>query len=846
MTVSLNALLRTGRGRRQRALRSLVPEINALEPSIGSLSDEALRSKTTEFRERLANARPHADADVATQMLAEVFAVVREASRRVLGLRHHDEQLMGGTALYLGWVAEMRTGEGKTLAATLPSYLHALAGCGVHVLTVNDYLARRDAEHVGQVHRWLGLDVGLVSPTQSDLAAKKAAYRCAITYGTPTEFGFDYLRDNLAPAASSQVQRGHHYALVDEADSVLVDEARTPLIISAPSLDDLETYRLLASVVAPMQRDVHYDVDEESRTVWPTELGVAAAEAALGIDNLYDGSSAGYPHFLRAALRAKELYRRDRDYVVVDGQVRVVDESTGRVLAGRRWAEGLHQAVEAKERVAVQPEDRTMATVTLQSYFRLYSRLAGMTGTAAAEADELERVYGLHVVAIPTHRPMVRQDEPDLVFRTDAEKMAAVVDDILDRHSTGQPVLVGTASVERSEQLARVLSGRGVRCRVLNAKQHDLEAQVVAEAGRLGAVTVATNMAGRGTDIILGGPPPASPTGASDRSRAACEDEAARVRAVGGLCVLGTERHSSRRVDDQLRGRAGRQGDPGQSRFYLSLDDDLLRLFAGGATTWVVLQTLPGGVPLDGRTVAKAVERAQRLVEARDAQVRQRLLDYDEALDTQRRLLYQLRQQVLDAIDVSDVSTAAMTRVLRRAVTHFMPGGGEGAGANISRLQVWAAAEIGVGPPIHSIEGATGEEIVAMWIRGFWWPDHAASTDGIRSAMVAALDGHWQDLLWEAECLRDGIELRRMGQQDPLTEWRREIHDSFSAMMERADHDLARWLAPSTSAGSVSYPRPGRAPTTSGGEPCWCGSGRSYPACHGRPSRRAQPPTKKT
>jgi len=806
-----------------------------------SLSDEVLRSRTIEFRQRLANAGPQAGEDVAAGMLAEAFAVVREASRRVLGLRHHDVQLMGGAALYLGWVAEMRTGEGKTLVAALPSYLHALAGGGVHVVTVNDYLARRDADHVGRVHRWLGLDVGLVSPAQSDRSAKRAAYRCAITYGTPTEFGFDYLRDNLAPSADSQVQRGHDYALVDEADSVLIDEARTPLVISAPSLDDIETYRLLATVVAPMQRDVHYDVDEESRAVWPTELGVAAAEAALGIENLYDSSSAGYPHFLRAALRAKELYRRDRDYVVVDGQVRVVDESTGRILEGRRWAEGLHQAVEAKERVAVLPEDRTMATVTLQSYFRLYSRLSGMTGTAAAEADELERVYGLQVVEIPTHQPMVRRDQPDLVFCTDAEKMAAVVDDVVDRHRTGQPVLVGTASVERSEQLARVLSGRAVRCRVLNAKQHDHEAQVVAEAGRLGAVTVATNMAGRGTDIILGGSPARSSSGVlGGRTGEECQAEASRVRALGGLYVLGTARHSSRRVDDQLRGRAGRQGDPGESRFYLSLDDDLLRLFAGGATTWVVLQTLPSGVPLAGRTVARAVERAQRLVEARDAQVRQRLLDYDEALDAQRRVLYQLRQQVLDATDVREVAAAALARVLRRAVARFIPDGPDSADADIPGLQAWGTAEFGVDFALRSMPvEASGDDIVATWMQRFSWRDHGAPAEGIRSVMVAALDGRWRDLLWEAECLRDGIELRRMGQQDPLTEWRREVHEAFASMMQEADQDLAQWLSHSSSAG----PATAHEPDSRAGGPCWCGGGRSYAACHGRPSRRSQPAT---
>jgi len=581
----LDKILRAGEGKKVRAIEGLVPEINALEPEIERLSDEALAHRTIEFREQLANGADLED------ILVDAFAVVREAARREIGQRHYDVQMMGGAALHFGWVAEMKTGEGKTLVSTLPVYLNALAGNGVHIVTVNDYLATRDSEWMGRVHRRLGMSVGLVIPGMNDPVVKRAQYACDITYGTNNEFGFDYLRDNMAMSRAEQVQRGRSYCIVDEIDSILIDEARTPLIISGRIADAAKIYYQFASIVRGLKRDVHYDVDEEKRTVAPTDEGVEAVERALGVDNMYDEVSQNLVHQLQAALRAKELFKRDKDYVVQHGQVKIVDEFTGRILDGRRWSEGLHQAVEAKEGVKIEEENQTLATITLQNYFRMYEKLAGMTGTAETEASEFLSTYNLHVVPIPTHRPMVRLDKGDLIYKSEDAKFNAVVDDIAERSEAGQPVLVGTISVEKSETLSRYLNKRGVAHEILNAKLHFREADIVAQAGRLGAVTVATNMAGRGVDILLGG----NAEGLAARDLAAegldpeteegqtrlaelfalhepeCREGGDKVRELGGLYVLGTERHESRRIDNQLRGRSGRQGDPGESRFYLSL-----------------------------------------------------------------------------------------------------------------------------------------------------------------------------------------------------------------------------------------------------------------------------------
>src|SRR5579875_1677250 len=639
----LSKFLRIGEGKKLRALQSLVPDINALEPELEALSDEDLAHKTVEFKQRLANGEDLND------LLVEAFAVVREAGKRTIGQRHFDVQLMGGAALHFGWIAEMKTGEGKTLVSTLPVYLNALEGRGVHVVTVNDYLAGRDAEWMGAIYRFLGVSVGGVSPKVPDWQAKKDAYNCDVTYGTNTEFGFDYLRDNMARSLEHMVQRGHVYAIVDEVDSILIDEARTPLIISGPSTESARLYYQFAGVARSLTRDVDYEVDEEKRTVAPTEEGIEKVERALGTDNLV--------HQLTQALRAKELYKRDKDYLVVDGEVKIVDEFTGRILEGRRWSDGLHQAVEAKERVPIKEENHTWATVTLQNYFRLYDKLAGMTGTAVTEAAEFLNTYKVQVVPIPTNLPVIRRDYPDLIYRTERGKFSAVVDDVAERYERGQPVLVGTASVEKSEVLSRMFTKRGIPHQVLNAKNHAREAAIIAQAGRLHAVTVATNMAGRGVDILLGGNPEglAKEELASEgldlttdegqaryaellaKFKQECAAEGEMVRELGGLYVIGSERHEARRVDDQLRGRSGRQGDPGESRFYLSLEDELMRLFAQGLMQWA-MGKFPEDVPIENRMVTKAIERAQHNVEARNAEIRKDTLKYDEVMNEQRKV----------------------------------------------------------------------------------------------------------------------------------------------------------------------------------------------------------------
>ena len=606
-------------------------------------------------------------------LLTEAFAVVREAAWRVLGQRHYDVQLVGGTALHLGCVAEMKTGEGKTLCSTLPIYLNGLTGKGVHVVTVNDYLASRDAEWMGRLYQWLGLSVGLILPNQRDSTQKRSQYACDVTYGTNNEFGFDYLRDNMTMEKSNQVQRSHHYCIVDEIDSILIDEARTPLIISGRVADATKLYKQFTGIARGLKRDTHYEVDEEKRTVAPLEEGVHAVEKALGIENLYDQVSQNLVHQLQAAIRAKELYKRGRDYIIERGQVKIVDEFTGRVLEGRRWSDGIHQAVEAKEQVSIKQENQTLATITLQNYYRLYDRLAGMTGTAQTEASEFLSTYNMQVVSVPTHRPLRRKDKSDMIYKTEEAKFEACVEDIRKHYLKGQPVLVGTISVETSEKLSKLLNQNGVKHRVLNAKQHHEEAEVVAQAGCKGAVTVATNMAGRGVDILLGGNPeamalkdmraegydPRTTTSTAEtkaRMKARLEELTAKhkkitdvernlVRKLGGLYVLGTERHESRRIDNQLRGRSGRQGDPGESRFYLSLEDELMRLFASGAATWAISKAWPDNVPLEMNTVTKAIEKAQNTVEQRNAEIRKNVLKYDEVMNAQRQVIYSRRKQ---------------------------------------------------------------------------------------------------------------------------------------------------------------------------------------------------------
>jgi len=702
----LDRILRAGEGKKLKALQAMVPDINAWEPEIHQLSDDALRAKTAEFRERLANGASLDD------LAIEAFAVTREAAQRVIGQRHYDVQLVGGAALHFGMVAEMKTGEGKTLVSTLPAYLNGLSGDGVHLVTVNDYLARRDAEWMGRIHKWLGLEVGLVVPgTKNKPAEKRASYGADITYGTNNEFGFDYLRDNMAPTKSDKVQRGHNFCIVDEVDSILIDEARTPLIISGRVGDAAKLYYRFASIVRSLQRDIDYEVEEDKRVVVPLEPGIEKVEAALDVENLYDDVQRNLVHQFTVALKAKELYRRDKDYIVQGGEVKIVDEFTGRILDGRRWSEGIHQAVEAKEGVKIKEENQTLATITLQNYFRMYDKLAGMTGTASTEAAELMNTYGLGVVPIPTNKPIQRTDEADLIYKGEIGKFDAVIDDIVERHRRGQPVLVGTVSVQKSELLSRMLTQRGIAHEVLNAKQHSREAEIVTQAGRLGAVTVATNMAGRGVDILLGGNPEGlarqevqreghraevmvddftlpvpleqmPPDFQEDRAKAfarydqllaefsaECAEEGKRVRELGGLYVIGSERHESRRIDNQLRGRAGRQGDPGGSRFYLSLDDELMRLFATGALQWA-MGRFDDHEAIEAKMVTKAIERAQTTVETRNAEIRKNVLKYDEVMNEQRKVIYRRRDQILEGEDLKSAAMEYLAEAVERTDPH--------------------------------------------------------------------------------------------------------------------------------------------------------------------------------
>ena len=678
----IKKILRSGEGKKLKLLQDLVPDINELEHDFQKLSDEDLRAKTSDFKSRVSQG------EGVNSLIIEAFAVVREASKRVLGQRHYDVQLIGGAALHFGWVAEMKTGEGKTLTSTLPIYLNALSGKGVHVVTVNDYLATRDAEWMGQIYKWLGLEVGLVVPGSRDTQHKRRQYDADITYGTNNELGFDYLRDNMTMSLENKVQRGHNYCIVDEIDSILIDEARTPLIISGKLADAAKIYYQFAEIVQRLNRDEHYEVDEEKRTVAPTESGVTAVEKALGIENLYEGVSANLVHQFQVALKAKELFHKDKEYIITNGEVKIVDEFTGRVLDGRRWSDGLHQAVEAKEGASIKEENQTLATITLQNYFRLYEKLAGMTGTAETEAAEFYNTYGLHVVPIPTNLPIVRKDQVDYIYRSEMGKYNALVEDIIERNEKGQPILVGTISVEKSELVSDLLDKRGIHHNVLNAKLHAKEADVVAQAGRIGSVTVATNMAGRGVDIILGGNPEAlaerdlraegleqsDKVGASRYSellenyQSLCSDEGRRVKEVGGLYVLGTERHDSRRIDNQLRGRSGRQGDPGESRFYLSLEDELMRLFATGAMDFVMKKALPDDAPLGDKFVSKAIERAQNTVEQRNAETRKNVLKYDEVMNEQRKVIYARRNEILSGEDLRAVSYTHLTLPTKRIV----------------------------------------------------------------------------------------------------------------------------------------------------------------------------------
>lgn len=822
----LDKVLRAGEGRILRKLAAIADQVNLIEDDFTGLSDAELRGMTDEFRQRLADGEETLDS-----LLPEAFATVREAARRTLGQRHYDVQLMGGAALHLGNIAEMKTGEGKTLVSTLPAYLNALAGNGVHIVTVNDYLAQRDAENMGRVHRFLGLTVGVIHP-QMPPPARRQQYACDITYGTNNEFGFDYLRDNMAWSGEELVQRGHFFAVVDEVDSILIDEARTPLIISGPSDQPTRWYTEFARISPTLKRDIDYEVEEGKRTVAITETGVEKVEDQLGIENLYESVNTPLVGYLNNALKAKELYKRDKDYIVVDGEVLIVDEFTGRVLHGRRYSEGMHQAIEAKENVEIKQENQTLATITLQNYFRLYEKLSGMTGTAMTEAAEFHQIYKLGVVPIPTNKPMIRQDQPDVVYKTEVAKFDAVVDDIAERHEKGQPVLVGTTSVEKSEYLSKQLTKRGVRHEVLNAKNHEREALIVAEAGRRGAVTVATNMAGRGTDIMLGGNSEfiaqaelrgrglspletpeeyeASWSEALEKARASVAAEHDEVLEAGGLYVLGTERHESRRIDNQLRGRAGRQGDVGESRFYLSLGDDLMRLFNASAVEGIMdrLQ-IPEDVPIESKIVTRAIRSAQTQVESQNFEIRKNVLKYDEVMNKQRTVIYEERRKVLEGADLHE----QVRHFVDDTVTAYVEGAtAEGFAEDWDLETLWTGLgqlyPVGVEAPATDDRDGLTADMLAEDIQtdaqdaydrreaelGEGPDGEAVMRELERRVVLAVLDKKWREHLYEMDYLQEGIGLRAMGQRDPLVEYQREGYTMFQTMMDGIKEESVRLL----------------------------------------------------
>ena len=825
MPAILDKFLRIGEGKIIRQLESVAKQVNSIEDEFVAMRDEELRGQTADFRQRIDRG------ETLDSLMPEAFAAVREAAQRTLGQRHYDVQVMGGAALHLGNIAEMKTGEGKTLVSTLPVYLNALAGEGVHVVTVNDYLAKRDSEWMGRVHHFLGLEVAAILANMPP-AERREAYHADITYGTNNEFGFDYLRDNMATALADCVQRGHRYAIVDEVDSILVDEARTPLIISGPSDEAVKWYDDFAALVARLRKDSDYEVDEKKRTVSVLEPGITRVEDHLGIDNLYESVNTPLISFLNNAIKAKELFRNDKDYVVIDGEVLIVDEHTGRMLHGRRYNEGLHQAIEAKESVKIREEYQTLASITLQNYFRQYDKLAGMTGTAMTEASEFDKIYGLGVVPIPTNMPMVRADQGDLVYRTEDSKFGAVVDDIEERHRRGQPILIGTTSVSKSEHLAGMLTRRGIPHAVLNAKQHASEADVIAMAGRRGGVTVATNMAGRGTDIMLGGNPEhlaekelrsrgldplenpadyeAAWPGALEKFESQVKAEHDEVKELGGLYVVGTERHESRRIDNQLRGRSGRQGDPGESRFYLSLEDELMRLFKSDWVDWV-LTTLkvPDDVPIENKRVTGAIANAQSQVESQNFESRKNILKYDDVMNRQRSVIYAERRRVLEGADLHEQVRAMITDV----VGAYVDGATAVGFAEDWELDKLFAALVTLYPVRFTVQdliakaGGDRSDLTADLMREELVADAQAQYDDReeklgsdvmreleRRVLLSVLDRKWREHLYEMDYLREGIGLRAYSQRDPLVEYQREGYDMFAVMMDGIKEESVGYL----------------------------------------------------
>jgi preprotein translocase subunit SecA len=805
----MDRMLRFGEGKILKQLKGMANQVNSIEEDFVAMSDDELQGQTADFKQR------HENGETLESLLPEAFATVREASKRVLGKRHFDVQLMGGAALHLGNIAEMKTGEGKTLVATLPSYLNAITGRGVHVVTVNDYLAKYQSEQMGRIHHFLGLEVGAIL-SQMTPAERRVAYACDITYGTNNEFGFDYLRDNMALSLEDCVQREHHFAVVDEVDSILIDEARTPLIISGPAEDSQRWYPTFASMVNRLQKDVHYEVDEKKRTVAILEAGIDQVEDRLGIDNLYESANTPLISYLNNAIKAKELFKLDRDYVNMDGEILIVDEHTGRSLVGRRYNEGLHQAIEAKEKVQIREEYQTLATITLQNYFRMYEKLSGMTGTALTEASEFQKIYGLGVVPIPTNEPMIRADQRDLIYRTELAKFEAIVEDVAERHEKGQPVLIGTASVAKSETLSTLLKAKGVKHEVLNAKQHAREASIIALAGQKGAVTVATNMAGRGTDIILGGnaefladaalraegiDPVEHIDDYEERYPKVLESleeqvsgEHEEVVEAGGLYVVGSERHESRRIDNQLRGRAGRQGDPGESRFYLSLGDDLMRLFKSDIVEWVLnALNIPDDQPIENKRVSSSIASAQAQVESQNFETRKNILKYDDVMNRQRHAVYGDRRKVLEGADISD----RLRNTVDTVVEQYVVGATAGFAEDWDLEQLWTSMNTLYPVGLDRTTYEDDDDLDQATLIADFKADAERAYDAReaelgaevmreveRRVLLTVLDRKWREHLYEMDYLREGIGLRAMAQRDPLVEYQREGGDMFNSMME--------------------------------------------------------------
>ena len=881
----VDKILRAGEGKAVKQLAKIAQEVNAFENQITSLDDDALRGKTAAFKLRYENG------ESLDSLLPEAFAVVREAAKRTLGQRHYDVQVMGGAALHRGNIAEMKTGEGKTLVSTLPAYLNALTGKGVHIVTVNDYLAERDSEWMGRVHRFLGLKVGVILASMSP-AERREAYAADITYGTNNEFGFDYLRDNMAWSLVDCVQRGHNFAIVDEVDSILIDEARTPLIISGPADKPTKWYVEFANLVARLNLGQHYEIDVKKRTVGILEEGVSRVEEALGIENLYEAVNTPMIGYLNNAIRAKELFKRDKDYVVMNGELLIVDEHTGRMLSGRRYSEGLHQALEAKERIEIQNENQTLATITLQNYFRLYEKLSGMTGTAMTEASEFMQIYKLGVIPIPTNKNMQRIDQSDLIYKSEAGKFIAVANDIVERHEKGQPVLVGTVSVEKSEELSAILKKRGIPHEVLNAKQHEREAAIIARAGTVGAVTVATNMAGRGTDIMLGGNPEfmadfelqrkgLNPVDSPqeyekawpveiEKQRAAVTKEHESVVSLGGLYVLGTERHESRRIDNQLRGRSGRQGDPGESRFYLSLQDELMRRFNSGLVErFLGAAGMPEETPLESKIVSNAIKSAQTQVESLNFEMRKNVLKYDDVMNKQREVVYSERREVLEGVDIKELVEVS----LEETVTAYVDSATQtGVAEDWDLNTLWNALKVlypisfTAEQMLEEIGGAVALdseyllEKILQDSRQSYEKRESELTPTVmreleRKILLSVLDRKWREHLYEMDYLQEGIGLRAMAQRDPLVEYQREGFDLFTAMMDAVKEELvsfvfnvevqvegdqvgAKGLTPAPApVAALQYSAADSKPTSAGGTsknaPCPCGSGKKYKRCHG-------------